>query len=83
MNTYIMILFFRYEWENDVNNVMKKITIKYVLKRLFVKAITAFTSIYFESCWKIPARSNKSILYSFYYKIHVHIKGILKYNKQV
>ena len=43
----------------------------------------ALTSIYFESCWKIPAWSNKSILYSFYYKIHVHIKDILKYNKQV
>ena len=35
---------------------------QYVLKKLLFKAIIVFTSIYFESYCKIPARSNKSIL---------------------
>ena len=39
----------------------KKIKIPYVLKKLLVKTIIVFTSIYFESCCEIPAQSNKSI----------------------
>ena len=55
--------FFRYQRETDVNNVLKKkIRIHYVLKKLLVNTTIAFTSIYFESYYKIPARSNKSIL---------------------
>ena len=53
--------FFRYERATDVNNVIKKIKIQYILKKLLVKAIIVFTSFYFESYRKIPARSNKSI----------------------
>ena len=51
--------FFGYEKETDVNNVMKKSS---ALKKLLFKTIIVFTSIYFESYCKIPARSNKSIL---------------------
>ena len=54
-----MRLLFRYEQETDVNNVMKK---SYVLKELLFKTIIVFTSIYFESYCKIPARSNKSVI---------------------
>ena len=50
---------------------------------LLFKAIIVFTSIYFESYCKIPARSNKSVLQSFYHKIHLHVKGILNQNKQI
>ena len=45
--------------------------------------IIVVTKIYFESYCKIPARSNKSILKSFYHKIHLHVKGILNQNKQI
>ena len=38
----------------------------YVLKRLLVKTIIVFTSIYFEPYCKIPSQSNQSItLYSY------------------
>ena len=46
-----------------------------VLKKLLVWIVIVFTRIYFESYCKMPTRSNKSILYSFYHKIHLH--GIL------
>ena len=52
---------FRYELETDVNNVMKKNKIQYVLKMLLFKTIIYFSSIYFESHCKIPAQSNKSV----------------------
>ena len=41
-----------------VNSVTKKIKIQYVLKKLLVKVIIVFISIYFQSYWKITARSN-------------------------
>ena len=46
-------------------------------------AIIVFTGVYFESYCKIPARSNKSILWFFYHKIHLYVKGILNQNKQI
>ena len=60
-----------------------KIKIQYVSKKLLFKEILVFTSIYFKSYCKIPARSNKSMLQSFYHKIHLCVKGILKQNKQM
>ena len=48
---------------------------QYVLKKLLVKAIIVFTSIYFGLYCKIPAQSNKSILYYFCNKIHDMIKA--------
>ena len=56
---------------------------RYALKKQLFKTIIVFTSIYFESYRKIPARSNKSILQSFYHKIHVHVKDILTQNKKI
>ena len=53
------------------------------LKKLLVKTIIVFTSIYFESYCKIPARSNKSILQSFSHKIYLHVKGVLNQNEQI
>ena len=55
MNTYFfMRLFFRYELETDVNNVMQKMKTQYVFKKLLFKTVIFFTSIYFESYCKIP-----------------------------
>ena len=52
------------------------------LKILLVNVITVFTSIYYESYCKIPARSNKSIPWSYYHKTHLYVKGILNQNKR-
>ena len=60
-----------------------KIKIQYVFKKLLFKTIIVFTGVYFESYCKIPARSNKSILWFFYHKIHLYVKGILNQNKQI
>ena len=60
-----------------------KIKTQYVLRKLLFKTITVLTSIYFEPYCRIPARSNKLILESFYHKIHLHAKGILNQNKQI
>ena len=46
------------------------------LKKMLVKKIIVFTSIYFEPYCKIPARFNKSIPV-FLHKIHIHVTGIL------
>ena len=46
---------------------------------MLAKTIIVFTSIYFESCCKISAWSNKSILQSFYHKIHLHVKACVHY----
>ena len=55
----------------------------YVFKKFLFKRIIVFTSNYFESYPKVLARSNKSVLKSFYHKIYLHVKGILSQNKQI
>ena len=58
------------------------IKIQYVFKKLLVKTMIVFISIYFESYCKTLAWYNKKIMKSFYHKIHLHVKGILNQNKQ-
>ena len=47
----------------------------YVLKKLLVKTVIVFISIYFEPYCKILARSNKSVPKSFYTKFIYILKA--------
>ena len=64
MNTnFFMRHFCCYEWETDVNNVKKKkIKHSMSLKSCCSRHLFFFTSIFFESYYKILIRPNKTIL---------------------
>ena len=82
-HTFLWDFFLLWIWNCCKQRDEKKIKIQYVFEKSLFKAIIVFTSIYFESYCKIPARSNTLILWSFYYDIYLHVKGILNQNKQI
>ena len=61
----------------------KKIEIHYVLKKLLVKTIIVFTSVYFEPYCKIPNRSKIINTIAFLPQNSYPCKGILNKKKKI